>query len=118
MSELVALEGRVTRLESAYSRLEGVFATGLSEIKELIRGEITDIKNEQIADLRDANRRLADDQRRLWEALRVVENRENQRTGSDRTTGKAFTALMMLITAGVASFMTWLAGLFSVHPHP
>lgn len=111
MSELAALENRVTRLEN-------VFSDGLARIESLIRGEITDLKNEQIADLREANRRLADDQRRLWEALRIVENRENQRTGSDRTTGKAFMSLMMLLSAGLASFITWVTTLLGVKPHP
>lgn len=111
MSELAAIENRVTRLEN-------VFSDGLARIEALIRGEITDLKNEQIADLREANRRLADDQRRLWEALRIVENRESQRTGSDRTTGKAFTALMMLLTAGLTGFITWMTTLLGVKPHP
>lgn len=111
MSELAAIENRVTRLEN-------VFADGLARIEALIRGEITDLKNEQIADLREANRRLADDQRRLWEALRIVENRESQRTGSDRTSGKAFTTAMMFLSASLAGFISWAATMLGVKPHP
>lgn len=79
-------------------------SAGLTEIKDLIRREISDLKNEQLKDLktsldrverdlksehtrvegefRASHTRLADDQRRLWEAVRTLELSDRQRSGS------------------------------------
>lgn len=48
------------------SRLEPLLAA-MERVERKIDKEISDLKTEQIGDLRKAVERLADDQRRLWE---------------------------------------------------
>jgi hypothetical protein len=71
-------------LESRVTRLENQIAAALERIERRLDKEIGDLKDEQISDLREANRRMADDQRRLWEAVRLLEQRDNQRIGGNR----------------------------------
>ncbi len=97
MNEVTALDGRVTRLETQ-------IAEGLKRIESLLRSEINGLKTDQIKDLREANARLADDQRRLWEAMRAMEMRESQRIGA----GKALTGISHFFSAGLGGFVTWL----------
>lgn len=110
MSEVAALEGRVTRLETQIS-------DGFERIENLLRTEINDLKTEQITDLRDANKRLADDQRRLWERLGDLERRENQRVGGH----KALWDLGHLLSVVFGGLVTWLATWVAsgkTPPHP
>lgn len=108
MTEVAALETRVTRMENQIS-------AGFERIEGLLRNEIDDLKREQLSDLRDANRRLGDDQRRLWEGLRTLEARENQRFGGDKKLG-AISHLFSIILGGlIATVASWFSG---GGPHP
>jgi hypothetical protein len=110
MSEVVALESRVTRLENQIT-------AGFEKIEGLLRSEISDLKSEQITDLREANKRLADDQRRLWERLSDLERRENMRIGSHRQ----ISAIAHFVSAALGGLLTWaLTWMTSgrVPPHP
>ncbi len=106
MSEVAALDNRVTRLEqqitSGFNRLEG-----------LLRQEITELKTEQINDLKKNNERLADDQRRLWERLGEMERRENRRVGDSTGQYRVITAIGHFISAALGAAVTWLATWFS-----
>lgn len=57
---------------------------GMDRLEALIRNEIQELKTEQIAELRRANERLADDQRRAWDAIRALENERHQAAGGFR----------------------------------
>ncbi len=98
MSDVAALDARVTRLEAAIT-------AGFERLERLLRTEISDLKTEQITDLREANKRLADDQRRLWEALRDLERRESQRVGGRRV----LSSIGHFLSAGVGALLTWIA---------
>lgn len=122
MSEaaIVALDGRVTNLET-------MLAQSLARIEGLIRQEISDLKTEQIKDIREDIRRVerdlkaevarvADDQRRLWDATRALEGRENQRTGAGKSIGWLGQLIAVAMSGGIASFLTYL--LTGRAPHP
>jgi hypothetical protein len=120
MTEVAALDNRVTALEAALTQ-------SLARIETLIRQEIQDLKSDQLTEIkrsldrieRDATKttdRLADDQRRLWEAVRTLERRENLRTG----TGKAMGSIGHFFSAGlgglISAVATWLS--LGRSPHP
>lgn len=108
MSDVVALENRVTRLETQISQ-------GFDRLEGLLRNEISDLKNEQLSDLREQNRRLADDQRRIWEAVRSVETRENRRDGGSNVLSAIWHALSGVAGGAVALGASWFS---SGHPPP
>ena len=100
MSEVAALENRVNRLENQIT-------AGFERLENLLRQEINDLKSEQINMLREENKRLADDQRRVWEAVRSLENDRNKAHGG----GRVFTGLMtglisILGSSAAAVFIT------------
>lgn len=105
-ASVVALDSRVTRLETQIS-------DGFDRVETLLRQEISDLKTEQITDLRKANERLADDQRRLWERLVDMERRENRRAGDHSGTARVLTAVGHLISAALGGVITWAATYFS-----
>ena len=108
MPDAGALEGRVTRLENAVTN-------GFERIEGLLRQEINDLKTEQIKDLREANNRLADDQRRLWDQVTELQRRDYQRIGSGRTIG-AITNIMSAVFGGsVAALVAYFT---TLKPHP
>lgn len=108
MTEVAALETRVTRLENQIS-------AGFERIEELLRSEISDLKTEQLTDLRKTNDRLADDQRRAWEAIRTLEQREAQRYGGDRKVG----SWAHFVSGGIGGVITAAVTWFSTRPpHP
>jgi hypothetical protein len=122
MSEaaLAALDGRVTNLERALNE-------SLVRIEALIRQEIHDLKTEQIkdikedvarveADLKEQVKRIADDQRRLWDATRELEKRENQRYGGDRKLGWLGNLIAIALSGGIGGLLT--AWFTSGRPHP
>lgn len=109
MSEVDALESRVSRLESQIT-------DGFQRIESLLRAEISDLKTEQINDLREANKRLGDDQRRLWERVNDVERRENIRMGGDRKLGSISHFLSAAIGALIGAFTSWLSAGRGPHP--
>lgn len=106
MTEVAALENRVNRLESQIT-------DGFARIEALLRSEISDLKTEQIKDLREGNTRLADDQRRLWERLADLERRDNLRTGGDRKLG----SLSFFLSGGLGGLISAVATYFSTKPH-
>src|SRR4029077_8242830 len=71
------LEGRVDSLEKAIT-------DGLSRIETLLRQQIQDLKSEQLKDLKDNYLRIADDQRRLWDAVRALEMARSRSDGGGR----------------------------------
>lgn len=102
MTEVAALDHRVTRLE-------GDIKAGFERLENLLRQEIADLKSEQITELRKANDRLADDQRRLWERLVDMERRENRRAGESGGSGRVLSALGHFLSATVGGLIAWMA---------
>ncbi len=111
MTEVAALDNRVTRLENQIT-------VGFQEIKDLLRQEINDLKAEQINELRKANDRLADDQRRLWEKVFDMERRENRRAGEYGGQHKVLGAIGHFLSAAAGGVITWLATWLSSGPPP
>jgi t-SNARE complex subunit (syntaxin) len=101
-----------TKLEN----LEG----SIERIEALIMKEITDLKNEQIADVRktlekyasDGSKaidRVADDQRRLWEAVRSLENDRNRAHGGGKVVAGLITGIISIVSSSAAAvFITKL----------
>lgn len=111
MSEVAALDARVTRLE-------GQITDGFDRIEKLLRLEITELKTEQIKELRDANTRIADDQRRLWERLGDFERRENRRAGDQSGQHRVLGAIGHFLSAAAGGVITWVATWLSAGPPP
>jgi hypothetical protein len=111
MTEVAAVDARVTRLEEQIN-------AGFADIKSLLRQEISDLKTDQINDLRKQNDRLADDQRRLWDRVVDVERRETQRTGDDQGKNRVLSAIGHFLSAAAGGFITWLATWLSNTPPP
>jgi hypothetical protein len=101
-NEIAVLDQRVTRMEVQIS-------AGFAEIKELLRQEITDLKTDQISDLRKTNERLADDQRRLWDRVVEMERRENRRAGDHNGQSRVLGAIGHFLSAAAGGVITWLA---------
>lgn len=129
-AEIVALDGRVTILETT-------IPAALLRIENLIRQEIHDLKTEQLGDIkvsidrverdtkitldrieRDIKKevdRIADDQRRLWEHVGKLELRESQRYGGDRKLGAVWNFVWAVISSLVTFLAAWLS--FGRPPH-
>jgi len=103
---IVALDNRVTRLEAQIS-------TGFERLENLLRTEITDLKSEQIKDLREGNSRLADDQRRLWEHIGRLElgngEQSGVRKGTSKAMDRAWNAFSLMIGGVLALVGSWLS---------
>jgi hypothetical protein len=67
----------------------------IERIEALLQKEIAELKTEQIADLRKQIERIADDQRRLWEAVRTLETDRNRAHGG----AKVISGLMTFIAS-------------------
>lgn len=89
-SDTAALASEVKSLTAAVARLERV-----------IEKEINQLKAEQIADLKTSISRIADDQRRLWEAVRALELRSSGQGGAFRVIHGVAVFLGSLLTAVV-----------------
>jgi hypothetical protein len=76
-TQLAALGGAIEHIQKS---MEG----SVARLEALIAREIGEIKTEQIADSKRSIERLADDQRRMWEALRVIETRQADQGGAFR----------------------------------
>lgn len=89
--------------EGAFALLLQEIRSSNAEVKELIRGEIATLKRDYID-------RLADDQRRLWDAVHVLQAREYERKGGSRTWNAIWSFISALIGAvaglGSSSFFT------------
>jgi hypothetical protein len=98
------LEGRVDSLEKAIT-------DGLSRIEALLRQQIQDLKSEQLKDLKENYLRLADDQRRAWDAIRELEKARNVRDGGGRVIDRIFDRAAPIAAAIVGYFLaTWRHG--------
>lgn len=73
----------IDRIPAMMEKLDSLHEA-IARVEKKIDQEIADLKQEQIADLRVAIDRIADDQRRLWEAVRALETDRNQDKGSWR----------------------------------
>jgi hypothetical protein len=84
------------------------FRDQLKRIEDKIDAEVADLKNEQIADLKEGNRRLADDQRRLWDTVgKLQEHKATQHGGKN-----AVTEIRTVIIALLASTLAVVVGHF------
>jgi hypothetical protein len=99
---VAALDNRVTRLENQIME-------GFKEIKSLLTREIDDLKKEQLRDLRGALDRLADDQRRLWEAVGKLQNRASERTGGSKAIDRLWSIVAMIIGGALTFAGSWLS---------
>lgn len=105
----------VTALDERVNRLEEAIAAGLNRIESLLRQQIQDLKTEQLRDMKDELRRLADDQRRLWDAVRDLEKVRNLNAGGIRV----INSIWNLISAGIgAGIMALLNGFSGGSGHP
>lgn len=84
-----------TRLES----MEGL----IERIEALLQKEISDLKTEQIADLRRQIERIADDQRRAWEAIRSLENDSNRAHGGGKVLTGLITGFISIVGSSAAA---------------
>jgi len=96
--------GRVQRMELAIETL----VQSVARLENLIKEEITDLKREQIADLRKANDRLAEDQRRAWEAIRELEQTKNRQQGGIGAIHAALMALVGMMSGAIGAVIAKL----------
>ncbi len=98
-----------------FDHIEGM----IERVEALIKQEISDLKTEQIKDLREANTRLADDQRRLWDRVVELERREVERAGERGGQHKIISAIWAFFIAAAGGAVTWFATWLSAgKPHP
>jgi molecular chaperone GrpE (heat shock protein) len=95
----------VERIPAMMEKLEHL-TEGMSRLEALISREINDLKSEQIADLKRQNERLGDDQRRAWEAIRTLENKQNQYYGGVKIVHAVVATVSGLLGAALASVAT------------
>ena len=98
---LQAIDNRVTRLEEAISE-------GLSRIENLLRQQIQDLKTEQIKDIKDQWLRIADDQRRVWDAIRELEKRANRVDGGHHVVNMIWSLLSAAFGGSLVALISWL----------
>ena len=77
----------------------------IDRLEQLIMREIQDLKSEQIADLRRHIERLADDQRRAWEAIRTIENSTYQYYGGVKALHATIAIISGMLGAGIAALI-------------
>ncbi|WP_315731697.1 MULTISPECIES: hypothetical protein [unclassified Bradyrhizobium] len=95
---------RLTSLEGHTERLERAWQSSVDDIKAIIRSEIRDLKDEQIADLKQTNRDLTDKLSAAFKRIDEVELRQAQwNTGAS--------VINWMIRAGIGA-VGLLAGLF------
>ena len=83
------------RLESMESLIE--------RIETLLQKEISDLKTEQIADLRRQIERIADDQRRSWDAIRALETVRDRAHGGGKVLSGLVTGLIAIVSSSAAA---------------
>jgi len=101
----MAVEGPVERIPAMIQQLENL-SQAIGRLEGLIHNEISDLKNEQIADLKRAVERIADDQRRLWEAVRAIENARSATQGGVKTLYAVFVIASSILSSFVTVFVT------------
>ncbi len=92
------------RIPAIFERLDHLTET-VNRLEELIMREIKELKSEQIAELKRQNERLADDQRRAWEAIRAIENRENRMAGRDRAVQAMIGVIGLFLGSAATAFV-------------
>ncbi len=114
-----ALERRVAKVEDAVERMPDRVAAGFAEVKDFIRQEIQDLKADHLngiratidrveRDLKGEHARLADDQRRMWDAIRKLEDDRNREVGSRRATSSIGHMLTALLSGSSGGLVGWL----------
>jgi hypothetical protein len=98
---------RVDILEQRVEQLGEALSNGLERIENLIRGEIHDLKSEQIKDLRVTNDRLADDQRRLWDVVHTLQLERSRDVGGRRAVGHLAQSITGIVSGGIGAVLTW-----------
>lgn len=83
----------------------------VQRIEATIAKDISLLKTEQIAELRKAVDRIADDQRRLWEALRPLERRQYEQAGGSRVIHGG----IALVSGFISSIVTLIGSLIVHH---
>ena len=101
----MAVEGPVERIPAMIQQLENL-SQAIGRLEGLIHNEISDLKNEQIADLKRAVERISDDQRRLWEAVRAIENARSATQGGVKTLYAVFVIASSILSSFVTVFVT------------
>jgi hypothetical protein len=74
---------------------------GRDELKDLIKSEIRELKDEHIADLKE-------ELRRAWDAIRTLEKREAERRGGFRAWHAVWGAFGTLVGAAAVIFSGYL----------
>ena len=92
-------DGDVKLISARLESMEGL----IERIETLLQKEISDLKTEQIADLRRQIERIADDQRRVWEAVRSLENARNQAHGGGKVLSGLITGIIAIISSSAAA---------------
>jgi hypothetical protein len=98
MNDIAALEVRITRLENDFVDLRTTITSGFADIKAMLREEISDLKKEQISDIKNDNQRL-------WKEVADLKIARNERDGSN----KAFINITHFIAVMFGGLVTWLA---------
>jgi hypothetical protein len=111
-AEVAALKQQVAGLDDRVSHVNTRITEGFDHLNNLLQREITELKDEQISDLKKANERLADDQRRLWD---LVLTNEARRAGSRETLFSAGHVLMVILGGLITVFASWALGV-PIHP--
>lgn len=103
-TSLETVAQQVRTLEASFTRTEAIIERTFAELKAMIKDEVLRLKNDQLAEIRKEAERLADDQRRSWEAIRALERNENERKGGF----KIIHALWAAVLAALGAIATLL----------
>ena len=114
-----AVPERIPVLEERVARLEHGVTAGLERIENIIRQEIQDLKSDQLKDIKASidrverdlkgdHQRLADDQRRLWEAVRTLEKSNNERIGGTKTASAVAHLTSGTVGGTIAAIVAWM----------
>jgi hypothetical protein len=76
---------------------------GQLRLETMLDREIKQLKTEQIADLRRDKDRLADDQRRLWEAVSLLQQNQHISAGGRQMVQTLMTACVGLVSGGMGA---------------
>jgi hypothetical protein len=96
------------RIPIILAKIDAIEA-GMHRLERLIEAEIRDLKNEQITDLKESITRIADDQRRLWEAAARQQDQLNTWRGGLSAIHYVVLAVGAIIgsIAGILGRMLW-----------
>jgi hypothetical protein len=110
---------RIPALEVRLGVVEDALSHGLKRIEDLIRREISDLKAEQLKDikasidrvekdLKGEHQRLADDQRRLWDAVRALELSSGKLHGGSIVLRSVAHSVTGIVAGAIGALLTWL----------